>query len=85
MPSTNNTSSQKPGYPLGCNVMKQPEQKPGYPLGCIVINLTTKNAKPTNDNAMAKCSLSNDKLEEDGDDMARRGFNGLFTFAFTWL
>ncbi|KAH7189175.1 uncharacterized protein B0J16DRAFT_383042 [Fusarium flagelliforme] len=71
MPSTKNTSvqkpgqhlgcnvmakptaaDQKPGYPLGCNIMKQPAQKPGYPLGCTVIDLTTKNAKPTTDNAL---------------------------------
>ncbi|KAL6924320.1 hypothetical protein FSHL1_001574 [Fusarium sambucinum] len=94
MPSTKTTSSQKPGYPLSCTVMAKPtaaDQKPGYPLSCSVMKQPAqKPGYPLSCTViyrqhMAKRSLSNNKLEEDGDDMARRGFIGLFTFVFTWL
>ncbi|KAF5962674.1 pheromone precursor protein 2 [Fusarium bulbicola] len=62
MPSTKNTTAQTPGYPLTCTVMAKPtkdNQTPGYPLTCSV---------------MKKPVANDHKLEEDGDDSARRGF-----------
>ncbi|KAF5585202.1 pheromone precursor 2 [Fusarium pseudoanthophilum] len=86
MPSTKNTTAQTPGYPLTCSVMAKPtkdNQTPGYPLTCSVMKKPAANGQtpgyPLTCTVITwlSISLSGYKLEEDGDDSARRGFNWL--------
>ncbi|KAF5671519.1 pheromone precursor 2 [Fusarium heterosporum] len=79
---------QTPGYPLSCSVMKKPAasgQTPGYPLSCTVITLTPENDTTRQALLWPKGFAFIRRLEEYGDDMARRGFIGLDFFFFTWL